>query len=389
MSEKILVVDDDLDTLRLVGLMLQRQGYEIVAASNGQQSLQLAKDTSPDLILLDVMMPDMDGIEVAKQLREEPRTKDIPIIMFTARSQVEDKILGYEAGADDYLTKPTQPRELFAHVKAVLSRVSKSKIPAAPVQPPTERAYTIGVLSGRGGLGVTTLVTNLGLALSRKTRHTTIVADYRPGQGTLSLDLGVPNAEGFNRLLSRPKNEINARMVETELLNHGSGVRFLLSSPQPKDASFQVALPQFEAVHEHLAHLASLLVLDLGVGITPIVEMVLPTLDEIFVVVEPVVQTLNLTKLLLRNLNEKGIGAGRISLVVVNRTRSELSLSLTQIQEQMGHNILTIFTPAPELAFQAAHRNIPIYQLQPDSLTAQQFSRLVEKILERAPKLTA
>ena len=103
MSEKILVVDDDIDTLRLVGLMLQRQGYQVVAASNGNQALIMAQSENPDLVLLDVMMPDMDGYEVARRLRANPSTNSTPIIMFTAKSQVDDKIMGFESGVDDYL----------------------------------------------------------------------------------------------------------------------------------------------------------------------------------------------------------------------------------------------------------------------------------------------
>jgi DNA-binding response OmpR family regulator len=121
MPEKILIVDDDVDTLRLVGLMLQRQGYQIVAANNGNQALIMAKTEQPDLILLDIMMPDLDGYEVTRQLRKSPDTSKIPIIMFTAKSQLEDRVTGFEVGADDYLTKPTQPRELFAHVQEILA----------------------------------------------------------------------------------------------------------------------------------------------------------------------------------------------------------------------------------------------------------------------------
>jgi DNA-binding response OmpR family regulator len=85
----------------------------------------MAQTDKPDLILLDIMMPEMDGYEVARKLRSDPSTNNIPIIMFTAKTQVDDKVEGFEAGADDYLTKPTQPRELFAHVKAVLARGKK------------------------------------------------------------------------------------------------------------------------------------------------------------------------------------------------------------------------------------------------------------------------
>ena len=127
MAEKILIIDDDVDTLRLVGLMLQRQGYEISAASNGTQGLAKALEERPDLILLDVMMPDMDGYEVARRLRKNPVTVSVPILMFTAKTQLDDKVTGFEVGADDYLTKPTHPTELQAHVKALLARSAKGK----------------------------------------------------------------------------------------------------------------------------------------------------------------------------------------------------------------------------------------------------------------------
>ncbi|HLA86696.1 MAG TPA: response regulator, partial [Anaerolineales bacterium] len=122
MAEKILIIDDDKDTLRLVGLMLQRQGYEISAAANGTQGLTKALEERPDLILLDVMMPDMDGYEVTRRLRKNPATVNIPILMFTAKTQLDDKVTGFEVGVDDYLTKPTHPIELQSHVKALLAR---------------------------------------------------------------------------------------------------------------------------------------------------------------------------------------------------------------------------------------------------------------------------
>ena len=111
MAEKILIIDDDVDTLKLVGLMLQKQSYQIVAANNGLQGLEQAENENPDLILLDVMMPGMDGYEVAKRLRANPLTANTPILMFTAKTQLDDKVTGFEAGADDYLTKPTHPSE--------------------------------------------------------------------------------------------------------------------------------------------------------------------------------------------------------------------------------------------------------------------------------------
>ncbi len=102
--------------------MLERQGYSILAATGGRQALDLARSERPDLILLDIMMPDMDGLTVIRLLRADPETQNVLIIIFTSKNQTDDKLEGFGVGADDYLTKPTQPREILAHVKAVLSR---------------------------------------------------------------------------------------------------------------------------------------------------------------------------------------------------------------------------------------------------------------------------
>lgn len=122
MPARILIVDDDLQTLKLIGLMLERRGHEIVAARDGGQALLKARTEAPDLIILDMMMPDMSGQEVCRQLRRDPATRDLPILMFTAKSEVSAKVQGFEAGADDYMTKPIHPNDLAARVDAALQR---------------------------------------------------------------------------------------------------------------------------------------------------------------------------------------------------------------------------------------------------------------------------
>ncbi|MBT6150410.1 MAG: response regulator, partial [Chloroflexi bacterium] len=105
MNKSILIVDDDIDTLQLVGTMLEQKGYEIIAANNGEKALQITENKIPDLIILDIMMPGIDGYEVTRRLRAIEETSIVPIILFSAKSQADDKVIGYEAGADDYLTK--------------------------------------------------------------------------------------------------------------------------------------------------------------------------------------------------------------------------------------------------------------------------------------------
>jgi len=125
-EKKVLVVDDDIKTVDLIMLYLNRDGYEVLTAHDGVEALRVARDGNPDLIVLDLMLPDMDGLEVCRTLRDEC---DVPIIMLTARTTDQDKLTGLDSGADDYVTKPFSPRELAARVRAVLRRLPGERGP--------------------------------------------------------------------------------------------------------------------------------------------------------------------------------------------------------------------------------------------------------------------
>ena len=126
-GKKVLIVDDDVKTVELVKLYLKRDGYKVLTAYDGVEALRLAREAHPDLIVLDLMLPDIDGLEVCRTLRGE---SDVSIIMLTARTTDEDKLAGLELGADDYVTKPFSPSELAARVRAVLRRLPGERCPA-------------------------------------------------------------------------------------------------------------------------------------------------------------------------------------------------------------------------------------------------------------------
>ena len=123
MQYKILIVDDDLNICELLRLYLEKEGYETIVANDGEMAVKLAKENNPDLILLDIMLPLLDGWQVCREIR---KTMETPIIMLTAKGETFDKILGLELGADDYVTKPFETKEVIARIKAVLRR-SKEK----------------------------------------------------------------------------------------------------------------------------------------------------------------------------------------------------------------------------------------------------------------------
>ena len=126
-----LVVDDETDILELVAFNLERQQYKVLTAGDGISAVKIAREKIPDLIVLDVMLPGLDGFGVYRELRADPRTGGIPVLMLTAKGEINDRIAGLELGADDYVTKPFSPRELLLRVKALLKRTRKVTVDAS------------------------------------------------------------------------------------------------------------------------------------------------------------------------------------------------------------------------------------------------------------------
>lgn len=125
MARKILIIEDEREILELVKLYLEKEGFRTLTAVNGMDGLKLARTEHPDLIILDLMLPEMDGIEVYKKVRGERATTTIPILMLTAKAEESDQVIGLELGADDYVTKPFSPKALVARVKALLRRLDR------------------------------------------------------------------------------------------------------------------------------------------------------------------------------------------------------------------------------------------------------------------------
>jgi two-component system alkaline phosphatase synthesis response regulator PhoP len=122
---RVLVVEDEADVAELIRYTLTREGYEVSAVSNGADAIRAVRDMRPDAILLDIMVPQLNGWEVCRRLRQDPDTRNIPVIMVTGRAEEGDRVLGFELGADDYVTKPFSPRELVARIRAVTRRVRR------------------------------------------------------------------------------------------------------------------------------------------------------------------------------------------------------------------------------------------------------------------------
>ncbi|RME38670.1 MAG: response regulator [Thermoflexia bacterium] len=378
MGAKILVVEDDPESLKLIGLMLHTRGYQVLPARNGPQALQKAVTEAPDLVLMDVMMPGMDGYEVARRLRADPRTAHLPIIMLTARGQVTDKVAGFEAGADEYLVKPVHPAELFTRIEALLARTARL---GPPVVLP--RGKSIGILGCKGGVGTSTVAINLAFILARgfTAGKKVLLMDVRIGSSTLALQLGLRPQQALKTLAEQATTSLTADTVMACADRHASGFFVLAGLPDPSGTVPSLPPAQAEAIVRSLEEALDFVLVDMGTGLDETNRTLLRRLRYILIVTEPQRISLLLTQALLATLDNLEIGKHRIGIVLMNKTPTSATPGKEAVENFLQQQILCVIPPAPELAFQAAERGMPMVMLQPESLVAVQFRHLAEHLV--------
>ena len=232
---RILVVDDEADLLEMMRLVLeQRGGHQAMLSADGADGLAKALADPPDLAIVDVMMPDISGYEICRQLRANPSTATVPIIVLTARGQLVDRQAALDAGADDHIVKPVAVMELLERVNALLAKSPAAKSPLL--------ARTIVLLSLRGGVGVTTLAVNLAATLARtggnfppvggtEGGEAACLVDLCPSSGHVALQLGLRPEPNWSDLVQA--SVLDTEVVEGSLLKHASGLRVLASPVFP------------------------------------------------------------------------------------------------------------------------------------------------------------
>ncbi|HTP10469.1 MAG TPA: response regulator, partial [Anaerolineae bacterium] len=217
----ILVIDDDLDLQQMLRLMLQRGGYKVVTTGDGPDGLTKAKTLKPDMAIVDVMMPGMNGYQVVRKMREDPELTGMVILILTARAQPVDREAAIAAQADDYMPKPFAPNELLAKVSELLENRSTTQGPAKK---------TVGVFSLRGGVGVTSVAVNLALAFQAKNLPTCLI-DLKSGPGHVALQLRL-NAK-ITWIDWANGNEATNDSIVKALTKHESGLEVMAAPIVP------------------------------------------------------------------------------------------------------------------------------------------------------------
>lgn len=369
MAKRILVVDDDPTALRLIGYSLQQEGYDVLTAANGLDGLAQARQLHPDLVILDIMMPDLDGFEVCRRLRADPATRRLPVLMLTAKGQVADKVAGFRAGADDYLVKPADPGELVARVAALLTRASCAEAKEA-------RIFTF--VGAKGGVGTTTAAVNTAVLLA-KGGHNVALAEFRNTFGTACLQLNLRPRVSLGRLF-RERDTRTSREIVGALMQHPSGLK-VLAGPQQPEEYLELTPAMVSSALNALRHSAEIVVLDLPVGFSPAWREAVERSDFIALATEQDPTSLAAAKILLLLLKGFGVALSNIGGLIVHRARSSTEMSALQIANFLELGLLGVIPSAPEECASAARLGSPVVLAQPASSVSQAFAQVAERLM--------
>ena len=232
---RILVIDDEPINHQLVGRALATLQWDIHFAEDGKSGISQARSLKPDIIITDVMMPDVTGYEVTRILRREPQFAATPILVLTAQSGLEDKLKSFEAGADDHLTKPFDAAELVVRVTALLKRVEAVK--ASRIELPVgEQARLIAIHSLRGGTGSSSLAVNLGIGLFSLWREPTILLDLTMTAGQVALMLNMSLKRTWADIAHFAASDLDLDSLSSIISGHESGMNFIAAPTFPSEA---------------------------------------------------------------------------------------------------------------------------------------------------------
>lgn len=370
---RILIIDDDPGLLRMTGIILQKAGYEVITAQSGAQGLKLADKQRPDLIILDIMMPDMNGFEVCQRLQVNPHTSRAPVLMLSAKGKEIDKVTGFQVGASDYVEKPVGVKELLARVEALLLRARYAPAQIAPVA---------AIVGAKGGVGVTSLAINLAAALAKR-EQSAALAELHNYLGVAHYYLNLSAAQNIDALLAKAPDELEAQEIARTLVRHPSGFQLLFGSRDLNSPPLSV--DHVDVILHHLSLKSDFVLLDVPVSDAPEIRRAMERADIILLVTEPEYISLACAKAELDKLRRWKL-SDRVFVVMAARSPSAMLLKREDVEKKLEAPVVVGIPPAPEMFQESARSGVPVVEAKPQSLAAQAIDQLVDWLLAQTEK---
>lgn len=320
-QQKILFVDDEEQIRRLLSSFLTRRGYLVQTAVDGQEALKFLETEKPDLVITDVNMPNVDGVELTRRLRASPMHKSMPIIMLSAKVQTDEILAGYAEGADEYVPKPIEMRILAAKVESLLRRVAQPA-PAAPapgaaaaVAPEPPAKQVVVFMHGKGGVGTTTLAVNTAVALATEAGKSVTLLDLDLAYGNAARMLGLQTERTLADLAA--DDHINLSALHEITLEHKSGVKVVVGCDQPEHSSTVGGLLVRWTIEQELER-SDVVIIDTASWLSEATLAALPEATTVCVVTTPRLVALEATAACLAMLGRLGVRADHTRLMLNN-----------------------------------------------------------------------
>jgi len=345
-NETIYIVDDNELNLKLISAVLKSVGYNTVTAQNAAEALANIGTVRPNLAILDVMMPDMDGYELCRRLRSRPDTSNIPIIILTALTELDERLKAFDAGADDFIPKPFQPLELQARVKVLLRRFVPQDTPITNLQ-----AETTAVFSLRGGVGVSTIASNLSVGFAQIWSLPVALVDLALMNGQCALMLDVPLRNSWGDLANVRADEIDPEILQRVLLRHESGLRLLACPKRPEEAEL-LGAEQVQHTLTLLKQQFEYLVIDLPHDFSAITLAALDAADRIILLLSPELASVRCTSIAMDVFDKLNYPPEKIKLLL-NWTFSGKGLARAEIEKAIKRKVDMVFPNAGDVLVSA------------------------------------
>ena len=384
MAARILVVDDDPNIQRLLSYTLKQEGYEVSIAADGAEGVKRWSAEHPDLMLLDVMLPKLDGYQVASKIRaEEGPNEHVPIIILTAEADIEQKVRGLRAGADDYQIKPFHPAELLARIKSLLARFAPRD--ALVGRPPLGRV--LAFYGAKGGVGTTTICINTAIALHREIGRSKVAlvdGNLQFGDHRVFLDLGLDRKSIVDVVTA---TSIDAEIIRSVLVKHDSGVDLLLAPPSPETAELVNAQQHHMAqIVEHLRSLYDYVVIDIDKRLDENNLDVITAADILFVVMTADLSCLKNVRLVLETMTQLGVEKDKVQLVL-NRSNAFTGINVKNAEGALKRKIDYQIVNEYRGAISALNSGAPFMFTKADSLLGRSvidFARGIDRFGQQA-----
>ena len=360
---RILVIDDEPLYHKMIAHALENEKYQLDFAANGKEGLRKAKINNPDLVITDVMMPDIDGYEVTRLLRRESQFAHIPILVLTAQAGLQNKLKSFEAGADDHLTKPFEPEELAARLAALLRRaevVSPRALPGAA----HEDARLIALHSLRGGTGCSSLAVNLGVGLASLWQTPTILLDLSMVAGQVALMLNGTLKRTWADIAKYNPAELDLDMLESIVGKHESGVAFIAAPTYPTEAE-TISGDLLDASLQMLRKHYDYMVADLPHDFSDIVVHTLDIADVILLTTAPDVASIRAAAAALDTYGKLNYPLEKIKLIL-NATFPKHGMPKDKIEAALGIPVMLTVPYTSDRFVEAINYGQPLVSSKPD-----------------------